>query len=508
MMAAQHPCSPKTLSRLLADWVDRVVEDQEVKHLTLDSRQVQEGTLFIACSGVAHHGLEFLQQAVDRGALAVVCEPDDNWSVADINTLAESVAIPLYPVASLSDHVSAIAGRFYDNPSQAMAVFGVTGTNGKTSCTHYLAQAFSPEHLCGVIGTVGNGLLGSLEVSSHTTPDAVSLQAQLHDLKARGAEMVAIEVSSHALDQGRAAAVHFDVALLTNLTQDHLDYHGSMQSYGDAKMRLFTQPHLNCAVLNRDDAFSSTVLACLPNGVKTIGYSTQAAPVDQCDEWIRAASIVPDAEGMTIRVESSWGTGHFSSRLLGRFNVSNLLAVLAVMLYRGMAFDTALEKLSLLKTVAGRMERFGGAGKPLVVVDYAHTPDALEQALIALREHVGGRLVCVFGCGGDRDRGKRPLMGAIAERLADRVIITDDNPRTESGDQIVEDILSGLDPANQATVIRNRAEAIKESITQAESGDLILVAGKGHESYQLVGDQVLHFSDREQVERVLSGVVS
>ncbi|TVO70800.1 UDP-N-acetylmuramoyl-L-alanyl-D-glutamate--2,6-diaminopimelate ligase [Sedimenticola selenatireducens] len=494
------------LRELLAGWINAEEADQTIKHLTMDSRQVEADTLFIACSGVTHHGLEFLQQAIDRGAVAVVCEPDENWSVADITTLAESVSIPLYPLADLSTHVSAIAGRFYGDPSQTVSVVGITGTNGKTSCSHYLAQVFSPEHVCGVIGTVGNGLLGSLEDASHTTPDAVKLQAQLKDLKSRGADMVAMEVSSHALDQGRAAAVSFDVAVLTNLTQDHLDYHQTMQSYADAKKRLFFTPGLNCAVLNLDDQFSARILESLPQSVRKIGYTATAANNDQLDGWINAAAIIPDCKGMSLSIESSWGAGHITSRLLGRFNVSNMLAVLAVMLYRGIVFEVALEKLSRLKTVAGRMECFGGGNQPLVVVDYAHTPDALEQALIALREHVGGRLVCVFGCGGDRDRAKRPIMGAIAERLADQVIVTDDNPRSESGEMIIEDILSGMQHSGEALVMRNRADAIAKSITKAMSGDLILVAGKGHEAYQLVGDQVLHFSDREQVQKTLAGV--
>lgn len=505
-MTTQVQHAAINLQDLLADWVETDVAVQTIKHLTMDSRQVQEDTLFIACPGVTHHGLEFLQQAIDRGTVAVVCEPDENWSLADITALAESVAIPLYPVSALATHVSAIAGRFYGDPSQEMPVVGITGTNGKTSCSHYMAQVFSPEHLCGVIGTVGNGLLGALEDASHTTPDAVKLQAQLKDLKDRGVDMVAMEVSSHALDQGRAASVDFDVAVLTNLTQDHLDYHQTMHSYAEAKQRLFFTPGLNCAVLNLDDRFSARILQSLPRGVRKIGYSTTATNSDRLDGWINATAIIPDREGMSLSIEGSWGTGHITSHLLGRFNVSNMLAVLAVMLYRGVAFDVALEKLSRLKTVAGRMECFGGGSQPLVVVDYAHTPDALEQALTALREHVGGRLVCVFGCGGDRDRSKRPIMGAVAERLADQVIITDDNPRSESGEMIVEEILAGMQHSAEALVIRSRAEAISKTITKARSGDLILVAGKGHETYQLVGDQILHFSDREQVRKTLAGV--
>lgn len=495
------------LSQLLSGWVD--LDDRsdcEITDVTLDSRQIRPGSLFLACAGISHHGLEFIHQAVERGAAAVVCEPDERWSPEAIQALADTLSIPLCPVAGLSTRVSALAGRFYADPSHHMTVFGITGTNGKTSCSHFLAQAFSPEHLCGVIGTVGNGLPGELESASHTTPDAVTLQAQLWDLQNRGADMVAMEVSSHALDQGRAAAVRFDVALLTNLTQDHLDYHVDMDGYASAKLRLFTECDINCAVLNMDDPFAERVLAALPQRVKRIGYSTDPKKAPATGQWVQATRLLPGADGMTLTINSSWGQGQLVSPLLGRFNASNLLAVLAVLLYRGIPFQTALQKLAQVKTVPGRMQRLGGGDLPLVVVDYAHTPDALEHALQALREHVGGRLVCVFGCGGDRDRGKRPLMGAIAERLADRVIITDDNPRTESGDLIVAEIVAGLNDAERAEVVRDRAEAIAISIREAAPGDLILIAGKGHETYQLVGDQVLHFSDCEQVEKALQEV--
>lgn len=495
------------LSQLLAGRVDvseRV--DCDITGLTLDSRQIRQGSLFLACAGISHHGLEFFQQALDRGAAAVVCEPDERWTPAAIRALAEDAPIPLYAIEGLSAAVSALAGRFYADPSHQLAVFGITGTNGKTSCSHFLAEVFSPEHLCGVIGTVGNGLPGALESASHTTPDAVSLQAQLWDLQNRGADMVAMEVSSHALDQGRAAAVRFDVALLTNLTQDHLDYHTDMEGYANAKLRLFTECEVNCAVLNMDDPFAARVLAELPDRVQVIGYSADAEKAPKTEQWAQATHILPDAEGMSLTIDSSWGRGQVTSRLLGRFNASNLLAVLAVLLYRGVPFATALEKLARIETVTGRMQRLGGGDLPLVVVDYAHTPDALEHALQALREHVGGRLVCVFGCGGDRDRGKRPLMGAIAERLADRVIVTDDNPRSESGDRIVAEIIAGMEQAGSVRVLRDRAEAIATSICEAQPGDLILIAGKGHETYQLVGDEVLHFSDREQVEKALQEV--
>lgn len=479
---------------------------EQVSGLTLDSRAVEPGSLFVACRGTLHHGLNYLPQAVSRGAVAVLCEPDDNFSVADIQALGETVAAPLYPVVGLRDQVSLIAGRFYGHPGRQMTLIGVTGTNGKTSCCHFLSQAFSPEHLCAVIGTVGNGLPGALERASHTTPDAISLQSLLADLHQRGADMVAMEVSSHALDQGRAAALPFNLAVLTNLSQDHLDYHDSMDAYARAKQRLFCMPGLEAAVLNMDDPFSSRLLAGLPAGVRVVGYSCNDGTALELEQWVRASHIMPEYDGLALTIESSWGSGQLKSGLLGHFNVSNLLAVLAVLLERGIAFDAALGKLSELTTVSGRMQRFGGAGQPLVVVDYAHTPDALEHALKALQAHVGGRLVCVFGCGGDRDRGKRPLMGAVAEQYADKVIVTDDNPRTEAGDRIVEEILAGISERAQVEVIRQRDRAIEQAIREAVPGDLVLVAGKGHEDYQLVGHQVLRFSDQEQVEQCLAEV--
>ena len=507
MSVSKSPRQSLPLASLLEGVVapERVGPEQ-VSALTLDSRAVEPGSLFIACRGTLHHGLDYLSQAVTRGAVAVLCEPDEDFSLEDIDVLAETTGVPLYPVDRLRERVSLIGGRFYGHPSQQMTVVGVTGTNGKTSCCHFLSQAFSPERLCAVIGTVGNGLPGALEPASHTTPDAIALQSLLCDLQQRGAEMVAMEVSSHALDQGRAAAVHFDLAVLTNLSQDHLDYHQDMEAYAEAKQRLFRMPGLQVAVLNMDDPFSERIRGDLSGAVRVVGYGCGKPFDGMLDHWLRATHILPEQDGLAVTLESSWGEGQLKCGLLGRFNVSNLLAVLAVLLEQGVAFDAALEKLSALTTVSGRMERFGGGERPLVVVDYAHTPDALEHALKALQEHVGGRLVCVFGCGGDRDRGKRPLMGAIAERYADRVIVTDDNPRTEAGDRIVDEILAGMSDSAQVAVQRRRDLAIEQAIREAAPGDLVLIAGKGHEDYQLVGDRVLPFSDRQQVEKCLAEV--
>jgi UDP-N-acetylmuramoyl-L-alanyl-D-glutamate--2,6-diaminopimelate ligase len=314
-----------------------------------------------------------------------------------------------------------------------------------------------------------------------------------------------MEVSSHALDQGRVEAIHFDIAVLTNLSRDHLDYHGTMEEYGASKLRLFHMPGLRCVILNMDDPFGHEVLQNLSAGVPAVGYGLRRPELlpDRLDGWIWAEEIETDSDGMQVRLNTSRGDGTFRTALLGRFNVSNLMSVLAVLLFQRVPLSEALQRLSALRTVAGRMERFGGGEQPLVVVDYAHTPDALEHALQAAQEHTAGRLICVFGCGGDRDRGKRPQMGAIAERYADRVIVTDDNPRTEDGDRIVADILAGMDQAGSAKVERDRAAAIRQAVAEGSAGDLVLICGKGHEDYQVVGDQRLHVCDREQVRAAL-----
>ncbi len=498
--------SEHRLTDLLRDLTASELEmDCLVGSIALDSRKVKSGTLFLACSGGDQHGLDHLAQALEKGAVAVAYETDANWNRQKIEQLALDGDVPVIEVPKLSYKASKIAGRFYNNPSHHMSVVGFTGTNGKTSCTIFLAQAISEDAKCGVIGTIGNGFPGELQPSTHTTPDPIELQRLLDDLKEQGAGSIAMEVSSHALEQGRVEAVHFDVAVVTNLSRDHLDYHGSMEAYGESKLRLFKMPGIRCAVVNLDDEFGRLVLERLPAGVLALGYglNRQDEVPGRLDGWAWAQKIEQDSHGMTVRVQTSRGDGEFQTGLLGRFNVSNLLAVLNVLLFRGLSLQTALERISHLRTVPGRMERFGGGEKPLVVVDYAHTPDALEHALEAARAHTDARLICVFGCGGDRDTGKRPEMGGIAERLADQVIITDDNPRTEDGDWIITDIQKGMDNPSDALVERDRAKAIRKAITEAAPGDLVMVCGKGHEDYQLIGDQRLDFSDSEHVQLAL-----
>jgi UDP-N-acetylmuramoyl-L-alanyl-D-glutamate--2,6-diaminopimelate ligase len=506
MTALWETNSAKRLSQLLEGLTTVAPEkDREVTGLTLDSRQVRPGSLFLACAGGGGHGLQFLQQALDKGAAAVAWEPNGEWSGSRVEQMAAGMSVPLLRVENLRRNANNIAGRFFGHPSRSLSVIGYTGTNGKTSSTQFLAQVLSAIGQCGVIGTLGNGFPGDLRPGTHTTPDPVDLQSILFDLRARGADAVAMEVSSHALDQGRVEAIHFDIAVLTNLSRDHLDYHGTMEEYGASKLRLFRMPGLRCVILNLDDPFGYEVLQQLPAGVPAVGYGLQRPDLlpDRLDGWIWAEEIETDGSGMQIRLQTSRGDGVFHSALLGRFNVSNLMSVLAVLLFQGVPLSEALQRLSVLRTVAGRMERFGGGDQPLVVVDYAHTPDALEHALQAARDHTAGRLICVFGCGGDRDRGKRPQMGAIAERYADLVIVTDDNPRSEDGDRIVADILAGMDQPDGAKVERDRAAAIHGAVAEGNAGDLVLICGKGHEDYQLVGDQRLHFCDREQVRAAL-----
>lgn len=484
----------RQLSELLHGLVDGPVTSLAVSGLNLDSRRVCGGDLFIALSGGRAQGHTFIAAAIAAGAVAVVFDRQAQFD--------GECSVPAIAVDDLACKVGLIAERFYGYPTQQLLMVGVTGTNGKTSCSHFIAQALDGySKRSAVIGTLGNGWVGQLDVATHTTPDAVTLHAMLRSFVDQGVGQVAMEVSSHGLEQGRVNGVNFDVAVFTNLSRDHLDYHGDMESYGRAKARLFAMPGLRHAVINGDDGFGQTLLEQLSASVNSVVYTLGAAEFKQTT--VRGQLLNLSRDGLVLAVKTPWGNGQFTSSLLGRFNASNLLAVLTTLLVADVPLATALQQLEALHTVPGRVERFGAPGQPLVVVDYAHTPDALEQVLQTLREHCEGQLWSLFGCGGDRDKGKRPLMGAIAEKYADHVVVTDDNPRHEDGQQIVNEILAGMKSPQQALVMRARDAAIAHVIKQAGSNDVVLIAGKGHEDYQQVGDEKRPFSDRMQVEAVL-----
>jgi UDP-N-acetylmuramoyl-L-alanyl-D-glutamate--2,6-diaminopimelate ligase len=493
-----------TLTDLLAGLGADPVPAAQVRGLAMDSRSVTPGALFLACRGGSRHGLEFAEAAVRGGAVAIAAEPDATWPLARLAALTRTLGVPVTPVPDLAARAGEVAARFYGHPGDRLRLIGVTGTNGKTTVTQYLARVLAPDARCAVVGTLGAGYPDALWPTTHTTPDAVALQATLAGLVADAAQAVAMEVSSHALHQQRIAGLRFDTAVFTNLTRDHLDYHVTMEAYADAKARLFRLPGLRLAVINTDDAFGLALFGETLRRVPVVACGLDGVPA-HAERFVAAERVVADVAGLRLHVRSSWGEGELASPLLGRFNAANLLAVLAVLLESGVAMDAALTRLADLRTVAGRMERLGGGDRPLVVVDYAHTPDALTQVLGALREHCRGRLHCVFGCGGERDTGKRPLMGEVAETLADCVIVTDDNPRREDGDAIVAQILAGLREPARVTVERNRARAIAAAIAGAAPGDIVLVAGKGHEDYQQVGDLRLPFSDRAVVQGLLGG---
>jgi UDP-N-acetylmuramoyl-L-alanyl-D-glutamate--2,6-diaminopimelate ligase len=466
----------------------KVHADADIGGITLDSRHVRDGDLFVAFPGLRHDGRDYIAQAVAAGAAAVVLESQ--------GAVAHQLAVPSVQIEGLAEQLSALADRFYQQPSAALQVIGITGTNGKTSVSQMLAQALDRlGSRCGVIGTLGSGLAGALIDHGMTTPDAVAVQAQLASMRDQGASHVAMEVSSHALDQHRVAAVRFAVAVFTNLSRDHLDYHGTMAAYGEAKARLF-QRDLQAAVVNLDDAFGRELAERCAAPV--IGYSlSDPAATLYCRE------LVCDSLGLNARLQVQGREFALRSPLLGSFNMSNLLAVLGSLLALGVDAGAAVEQVAQLQPPAGRMQRLGGGDLPLVVVDYAHTPDALEKALTALHQHAAGRVVCIFGCGGDRDNGKRPMMARVAEQFAEAVVVTDDNPRTEPSQQIIEQICQGAEHPQALTVIPNRAQAIASTIAAARPGDVILLAGKGHENYQEI-DGVRHpFSDIEQASLAL-----
>ncbi len=479
------------------------VQGARVTGLSADSRTLAAGEAFLAYPGSRQDGRRFIADAVARGAAAVL------WECAGFEWNS-GWRLPNLKVEGLRGMAGHLAHEIYGRPSEKLWTIGVTGTNGKTSCSQWIAQACSA---CGartaVIGTLGTGLPGTLAAGANTTPDAVLLHRSLAGLLSAGAQGVAMEVTSIGLDQERVNGVAFGAALFTNLSRDHLDYHGDMEGYARAKQRLFESPGLGHAVLNLDDVQGVRLARLLAGrGINRAGYSCFEGVAARAglERHVEAHAIEVSAKGIAFTVKGSWGEARVESPLLGRFNVSNLLGVLATMLVSGIPFDRAAAALPRLEPVVGRMQRLGGAGGPLIVVDFAHTPDALELTLVALKDVAragGGQLVVVFGCGGDRDRGKRPLMGAVASRHADAIVVTSDNPRSEDPAAIIAEIAAAI-PVPHET-IEDRREAIERAVASASASDVILVAGKGHETWQEIAGRKIPFSDVLEAERALKG---
>ncbi|UQS15094.1 UDP-N-acetylmuramoyl-L-alanyl-D-glutamate--2,6-diaminopimelate ligase [Pseudomonas sp. HS6] len=466
--------------------------DLLIRELALDSRNVRAGDLFLAVPGGKFDGRAHIADALTRGAAAVAYEVEGA-------TVLPITDVPLIPVKGLAAQLSDIAGRFYGEPSHHLNLVGVTGTNGKTSVTQLVAQALDllGQH-CGIVGTLGSGFYGALQSGLHTTPNPIAMQATLGDLKKAGAKAVAMEVSSHGLDQGRVTSLAFDVAVMTNLSRDHLDYHGTMEAYAEAKAKLFAWNDLKCRVVNLDDDFGRQ-LAAEKRESRLITYSLLD---NSAYLYVREAQF--DDHGVRATLVTPQGEHHLRSTLLGRFNLSNVLAAVGALLGLDYALDEILKVLPKLEGPAGRMQRLGGGTQPLVVVDYAHTPDALEKVLTALRPHVKGQLLCLFGCGGDRDRGKRPLMAEVVERLADRVLVTDDNPRTEDPAVIFDDIRAGFAAVDNVSFVAGRGQAIAQLIASASADDVVVLAGKGHEDYQEINGERHAFSDLVEADHALT----
>ncbi|MEQ1527121.1 MAG: UDP-N-acetylmuramoyl-L-alanyl-D-glutamate--2,6-diaminopimelate ligase [Gallionella sp.] len=515
-------------------------------HLVTDSRAVKTGDTFVAYPGEKLDGRQFIAQAIALGANAVIWDSRNFGWNADWN-------VPHVAVNNLRDAAGGIADVVYGSPSQKLQMIGITGTNGKTSTAHWIASALNDhQKSCALIGTLGNGFVNGLQPSDNTTPDAIRVHGLLADYLHQGARSVAMEVSSHALAQGRVNAVAFDVALLTNLSRDHLDYHGDMQSYADSKRKLFQWDQLKFAVLNLDDALGVELAEQLLNEVshspqfsdektshstklvnntsqvagypasgrgrerekqflipEVVGYGLTDAALQHAERLgIRMVYGHPAAmsgQGLRLEIHSSWGATQLQSPLLGRFNAANLLGALAVLLVSDISLSDAVAALSNVQAVAGRMQRLGNAQQPTVVVDYAHTPDALKKVLQTLREinaTQASKLICVFGCGGDRDRGKRAMMGKVAEQFSDHCIVTSDNPRSENPQRIMAEIVNGM-RQNNHEIMADRSAAIARAISLADKLDTVLVAGKGHEDYQEISGVKHAFSDVLVAEQAL-----
>ncbi|OEF10319.1 UDP-N-acetylmuramoyl-L-alanyl-D-glutamate--2,6-diaminopimelate ligase [Vibrio genomosp. F10] len=490
-----------TLGELLQPWIelsDSTLHHLPVTHLELDSRNVSSGDVFVAVKGHQVDGRRYINAAVQQGASCVIaqaCELKSHGLIEDIS------GISVIYINDLDTFLSPLAGRLYsEKPS---SLIGVTGTNGKTTITQLIAQWLGLiDQSAVVMGTTGNGFLTDLQPAMNTTGNAIEIQHTLHQFAQKGADYAALEISSHGLVQGRVSALPFSVGVFTNLSRDHLDYHGTMHEYGEAKKTLFTQHQCGTAVINIDDPVG---LAWCDEFANAVGVSLSLC--SDVKNTVFATDVKYQESGITLTFSGKFGDGSFTAPLIGEFNASNLLLALTTLLSLGFDKQALIETAEHITPVLGRMELFSAAQKAKVVVDYAHTPDALEKALLALKVHCSGKLWAIVGCGGDRDTGKRPMMAKIAETHADHIIFTDDNPRSESPQLIVSDMLAGLDNPDDAYVEHNRYLALQYALSQADENDIVLLAGKGHEDYQVMANEIVHYSDRESALQLL-GITS
>ncbi|PNE03083.1 UDP-N-acetylmuramoylalanyl-D-glutamate--2, 6-diaminopimelate ligase [Alcanivorax sp. MD8A] len=459
-----------------------------VSGLQLDSRRVGSGDAFIAVPGVASDGRRYIAEAIRAGAAAVLAQ-------GDTFTLSFEQQVPCVQVPGLADKVGDVAARWYGEPAKGLSITGVTGTNGKTSITWFLRDALNAlGHRCALVGTLGVGLKGKEQQTGHTTPDPVTLQAALASARDAGADTVAMEVSSHALDQGRLGNTPVMTAVFSNLSRDHLDYHGDMEAYLAAKSVLFTRDGVKLAVINCDDHAAGSLVGCLADGVRCVTYGAQQGATVRCDD------VTYNDSGMHATLMVGGESVSIALPLFGPFNLSNVMAVAGILHGQGVEAAALGGALSAITPVPGRMEPVTADEGPTVIVDYAHTPDGLEKALQACRAHFDGKLHCIVGCGGDRDSGKRPQMAAVAERLADAVMLTSDNPRSEDPQTIIDQMRAGLRAPDSVKENTHRAAAIAQVVSAASAQDVILVAGKGHEDYQEING-VRHPSDDRLLAR-------
>jgi len=506
------------LDYLLEGFIDDALVEQcrniTVNALVQDNRKAASGNLFIAHQGFNTHGLLYAQDAVAKGVSVVLWDGNLDNRDEILDSISNKVLCIQCP--DLKHKVGEIASRYYEQPSLSLNVIGVTGTDGKTSIAHFLAQCLDAHDVhCGVLGTLGNGFINDLHPTGLTTVDALMVQRTLSDIQRAGAKHVVMEVSSHGLDQGRVSGVAFTTAVFSNLGVDHLDYHGTLENYAAAKKRLFHTPGLGSAVINLDDEFGRNMAKEIRQNVCVWGYSLEkdiSAYKDCADYFVHATTIKPFDRGTHLVVSTAKGEGSFDVPLLGRFNASNALAVLSALLVSHVSLEDAIDSLAAINSVDGRVEVISinnnsdndAKHKPVVVVDYAHTEQGLIAVCQSIRDHFSGDLWCVFGCGGDRDRSKRALMAKAAEKYADKIIVTTDNPRHEDPQSIINEVLTGFSSLKNVEAVLDRRQAIDIAITNAQPGDVVLLAGKGHETSQIVGNVHIAFDDRRVAREFLS----